>query len=194
MADIFNTAVTPKTATDSAPKAASFVQAQAPVAPTSHDEKKDVKEGKTAQAKEAPKAAAADSKSAPKKVGRPRKDASQSAAKSQSKPSNAPAKKKGRPAKNANAVSAQPAMKTAPQAPKAPKAPKAAGNVKVGLTLQFGGNSYTQDDLVKIAKDVWQYDLKRNEADFKSVDLYFKPEDRMTYFVINGKEAGSFYI
>ncbi len=66
--------------------------------------------------------------------------------------------------------------------------------LKVSMNVQFGGKSYTTDDLVKIAKDVWKYDLKQKVADFKSVELYVKPEDGMAYYVINGKEAGSFYI
>lgn len=66
--------------------------------------------------------------------------------------------------------------------------------LKVTMNVQFGGKSYTTDDLVKIAKDVWKYDLKQKAGDFKSVELYVKPEDGMAYFVINGKEAGSFYI
>lgn len=66
--------------------------------------------------------------------------------------------------------------------------------VKVSMNVQFGGKSYTTEDLVKIAKDVWRYDLKQKAADFKSVELYVKPEDGMAYYVINGKEAGSFYI
>lgn len=75
----------------------------------------------------------------------------------------------------------------------AKKAP-AKAEVKVEMNIQFGGKSYTTEDLVKIAKDVWKYDLKQKAADFKSVELYVKPEDGMTYYVINGKEAGSFYI
>ena len=82
-----------------------------------------------------------------------------------------------------------------PAAKKAAKKPAAkATDVKVSVNVQFGGKSYTTEDLVKIAKDVWKYDLKQKAADFKSVELYVKPEDGMTYYVINGKEAGSFYI
>ena len=70
----------------------------------------------------------------------------------------------------------------------------AKSEVKVSMNVQFGGKSYTTEDLVKIAKDVWKYDLKQKVADFKSIELYVKPEDGMAYYVINGKEAGSFYI
>ncbi len=85
--------------------------------------------------------------------------------------------------------------KTAKAAPaKRGRKPGSKTELKVSMNVQFGGKSYTTDDLVKIAKDVWKYDLKQKAADFKSVELYVKPEDGMAYYVINGKEAGSFYI
>lgn len=91
-------------------------------------------------------------------------------------------------------------VKAAAKTTKAPakkttaKKTTAKAEVKVEMNIQFGGKSYTTEDLVKIAKDVWKYDLKQKAADFKSVELYVKPEDGMAYYVINGKEAGSFYI
>lgn len=87
-----------------------------------------------------------------------------------------------------------PAKKPAAKKAAAKKPAAKAADVKVSVNVQFGGKSYTTEDLVKIAKDVWKYDLKQKAADFKSVELYVKPEDGMTYYVINGKEAGSFYI
>lgn len=106
---------------------------------------------------------------------------------------------KAAPAKKAAAKTTA-AKTTAAKAPAKAPAKKAAAkktsakDVKVSMNVQFGGKSYTTEDLVKIAKDVWKYDLKQKTADFKSVDLYVKPEDGMAYYVINGKEAGSFYI
>lgn len=109
---------------------------------------------------------------------------------------------KAAPAKAEKEVKAAPA-KTAKAATKTAKAPAkktaakkttAKAEVKVEMNIQFGGKSYTTEDLVKIAKDVWKYDLKQKATDFKSVELYVKPEDGMAYYVINGKEAGSFYI
>lgn len=105
----------------------------------------------------------------------------------------AKAEVKAAPAKAEAKAPAKAAKK--PTAKKAAKKPAAkATDVKVSVNVQFGGKSYTTEDLVKIAKDVWKYDLKQKAADFKSVELYVKPEDGMTYYVINGKEAGSFYI
>ena len=47
---------------------------------------------------------------------------------------------------------------------------------------------------MKIAKDVWQYDLNQNVDDFKSVELYVKPEENVVYYVINGEVQGNFGI
>lgn len=66
--------------------------------------------------------------------------------------------------------------------------------LKSELHLQFGGNSYTQDELVKIAKDVWKYDLKQKVGDLTSVELYVKPEEHAVYYVMNKDFTGSFYI
>ena len=62
------------------------------------------------------------------------------------------------------------------------------------ISVQFAGKSYTNEDLVKIAKDVWQYDLKKEEKDLKSLDLYVKPEESTVYYVFNGTEEGCFGI
>lgn len=102
---------------------------------------------------------------------------------------------KAAPAKaEVKAAPAKAAKKPAAKKAAAKKPAAKATDVKVSVNVQFGGKSYTTEDLVKIAKDVWKYDLKQKAADFKSVELYVKPEDGMTYYVINGKEAGSFYI
>lgn len=83
-----------------------------------------------------------------------------------------------------------PAKKAA--AKKAPAAKKAA--VKESVSVQFSGKSYTTEELVKIAKDVWKYDLKKKVSDFRSVELYVKPEESQVYYVINGEVSGSFAI
>ena len=66
--------------------------------------------------------------------------------------------------------------------------------VKEAVHIQFGGKSYASEDLVKSAKDVWVYDLKQDEKDFKSVELYVKPEENIVYYVINGEVQGNFNI
>lgn len=66
--------------------------------------------------------------------------------------------------------------------------------LKADVVLEFGGDAYTQDRLVKIAKDVWKYDLKQKVGDLTSVELYVKPEEHAVYYVMNKEFTGSFYI
>ena len=66
--------------------------------------------------------------------------------------------------------------------------------VKATVSVQFDGKSYTTEELVKIAKDVWKYDLKKKVGDFKTVELFVKPEESTVYYVINGEVMGSFGI
>ncbi|MBQ9927377.1 MAG: hypothetical protein IJO65_05325 [Lachnospiraceae bacterium] len=137
------------------------------------EEAKKVEEVK-AEVKEAPKAEAkpaAEKKAPAKKAAASKKEA---AAKK------APAKKEAKPA----------AEKKAP----AKKAAAKKTAVKEAVNFQFSGKSYTPDDLLKICKDVWKYDLNGKEEDFESVELYVKPEENTTYYVINGNVTGSFFI
>lgn len=87
-------------------------------------------------------------------------------------------------------------VKKAAEKPAAAPAKKAAAReeIKETVTVQFSGKSYSSEDLVKIAKDVWKYDLGRNEEEFKTVELYVKPEESSVYYVINGDVTGSFAI
>ena len=66
--------------------------------------------------------------------------------------------------------------------------------VKESISIQFAGKEYTTEQLVKIAKDIWEFDLKKDPADFAEVQLYVKPEEAKAYYVINGTETGSFDI
>ena len=74
------------------------------------------------------------------------------------------------------------------------EAPAKKAAVKETVHLQFAGRTYTTEDLVKIAKDVWKYDLNQKVGDFKSVEFYVKPEESVVYYVINGDVTGSFGI
>lgn len=75
---------------------------------------------------------------------------------------------------------------------KKPVAKKAA--VKCEMQVQFAGKSYTQENLMKMAKDVWKYDLKQKVGDLKTVELYVKPEESTVYYVMNKDFTGSFMI
>ena len=71
---------------------------------------------------------------------------------------------------------------------------KKAAAVKAGITLEFNEKSYTTEKLVEIAKDVWVYDLGRDVKDFKTVELYVKPEESAVYYVVNAEVTGCFAI
>ncbi len=118
-------------------------------------------------------------------------------------PKAAPAKKAAAPkaaAKVETKVEAKAEVKEAPKAAPAKKAPakKAAAPAKKAVTskvtVQFGEKSYSQEDLVKIAQDVWVYDLQMKAEDLVSVELYVKPEEGLTYYVMNGDITGAFNI
>ncbi len=106
----------------------------------------------------------------------------------------APAKKaEAKPAAKKETVKkAAPAKKAAakPAAKKAAPAKKA----EAIINFQFAGKEYKADDFVAIAKDVWKYDLGNKPADFKTVELYVKPEEAKVYYVINGDVTGDFDI
>ena len=90
----------------------------------------------------------------------------------------------------------RPAKKAAaPAAKEEKKAPvKKAAKVEETVNFQFSGKSYTPDDLMKIFRDVWKYDMNGREEDIRNVELYVKPEENTTYFVVNGSITGSFFI
>lgn len=74
----------------------------------------------------------------------------------------------------------------------AAKTPGRKPAVKAVVHLQFSGKERTTEELIQSAKDVWKYDLNREPEDFKSVELYVKPEESKVYYVINGEVNGSF--
>ncbi|MBO4749383.1 MAG: hypothetical protein J5546_03625 [Lachnospiraceae bacterium] len=111
-----------------------------------------------------------------------------------------PAEKKAAPAKKAEKPAekkAAPAKKVEKPVEKKAPAKKAAAkkaDVKANVYVQFAGKSFSQDELVKIAKDVWQYDMNMKADDFKSVEIYVKPEENTAYFVVNKEFPGSFVL
>lgn len=62
------------------------------------------------------------------------------------------------------------------------------------LYVQYAGRSLSEEDLVKIAKDIWKYDLKRKVGELKNLELYVKPEENKVYYVMNKEFTGSFDI
>lgn len=90
------------------------------------------------------------------------------------------------------------AKKTTAKKTTAKKAPakrtRTVKKVEATINFQFSGKEYKTEDFINIAKDVWKYDLGKKAADFKSVELYVKPEENKAYYVINGEVSGDFDI
>lgn len=141
-------------------------------------------------AKAAPAAKAAEEKKPEVKAAAPVKEAEAKKAAPAAKAEKKASAKKAPAKKTAEKKAAAPAAKTAEK-----KAPvKKAAKVEETVNFQFSGKSYTPDDLMKIFRDVWKYDMNGREEDIRNVELYVKPEENTTYFVVNGSITGSFFI
>ena len=144
-------------------------------------------------AKAAPAAKAAEEKKPEVKAAAPVKEVEAKKAEVKKAAPAAKAEKKA-PAKKAPAKKAE-VKKAAPAAKAEKKAPvKKTAKVEETVNFQFSGKSYTPDDLMKIFRDVWKYDMNGREEDNRNVELYVKPEENTTYFVVNGSITGSFFI
>ena len=107
-----------------------------------------------------------------------------------------PAVKKAEDKKTAAPAKKAPAKKTATAAkkPAAKKAPAKAATaaVKTNIVLQYADKNVTFDTLRENAENVYQFDMGKNIADIKKLDLYVKPEENTVYFVVNDKELGNY--
>lgn len=101
-------------------------------------------------------------------------------------------KKPGRKPAAAKAAEKKTAVKKAAEKESTTKTAGRKPAVKATVEIQFAGSKRTTEELVKSAKDIWEYDLHRNPADFKTVELYVKPEENKVYYVINDEERGDF--
>ncbi len=122
------------------------------------------------------------------------------AAKAETVKAEAPVKAEAKKAAPAKAEAKKPAAKKAAPAKAEAKKPAEAKacatkkcDINAKVVLQLGDREYTNCDLVKIAKDVWKYDLGKDTAELKDVELYVKPEESKVYYVMNG-ESGDFNI
>ena len=81
-----------------------------------------------------------------------------------------------------------------PVAKKAPvkKAAEKPAEIKTNIVLQYADKNVTFDTLVENAQNVCQYDMGKNPADIKKLDIYVKPEENTVYFVVNDKELGNY--
>ena len=73
-------------------------------------------------------------------------------------------------------------------------APAKKAAVAAEVMLQFAEKEYTQESLIKIAKDVWAYDYDKKASELKKVQLFVKPEESKVYYVFNDDITGSFDI
>ncbi len=85
----------------------------------------------------------------------------------------------------------EPAPVKEPEAKKAPKAEAEAGPAEE-LNIEYGGRSYSREDLVNKALKIWTSQLKRGRSELHNMELYVKPQENTVYYVFNGKRQGSF--
>lgn len=63
--------------------------------------------------------------------------------------------------------------------------------MKESMFVEFQGRKIEQKQLVKAAKDLWA-EQGNKVKDLKTLELYYKPEEGMCYYVINGDITGGF--
>lgn len=158
--------------------------------------KKSIATTSAAKAEEPKEAAKAVTTAAPVKTEAVKEEATSKpeAAKSETKKAAAAKKAPGRKpaAKKKETVKKAEAVKKTADAKKTATTKKAA--LKEDLHIQYSGKAYSQEDLMKIAKDVWKYDLQQKASALNSVKLYVKPEENVVYYVMNDEFTGHFAI
>lgn len=105
------------------------------------------------------------------------------------------------PAKKETAVKKTPGRKpgtkkagTAKKTETVKKTSAKKAELQTDLHIQYSGKSYSQEELMKIAKDVWKYDLKQKATALTSIKLYVKPQENVAYYVMNDEFTGHFNI
>ena len=66
-------------------------------------------------------------------------------------------------------------------------------NVKTELFVEFAGKQTDVNNLIDMARETWKAEGKPVK-DIELLQLYFKPEERNCYIVINGADKGSFQV
>ncbi len=61
------------------------------------------------------------------------------------------------------------------------------------LYVEFGGEQVNSENVVATVKQFWK-DSGNMVRDIQNLDVYYKPEERMFYYVINQDFSGSFSI
>ena len=139
---------------------------------------------KAAPAKKAPAKKAAAKKSAT--TAKPIEKKAEASAKKVAPAKKPAATKKTAPAKKAPAKKAAPAKKPAAKATATKQ-----NALQTALTVQYSGRDFTKADIDKAFEGVWTYDMGRKMSEVKKVEYYFKPEESVVYFVVNGNSEDS---
>jgi len=107
-----------------------------------------------------------------------------------------PVPKKPGPKPKAAAAKDKPAAKKASaEKAKAPVKRTVANKAPtVSVKLEFNNKSYTRENVVNSATDVWVHDIGRPASELKKIELYVKPEEEKVYYIFNGDISGSFNI
>lgn len=98
------------------------------------------------------------------------------------------------PAKKTAAAKKETAKKPAAKKTATKRTTAKKAEMKNEIHIQYAGKAYSQEELLKMAKDVWKYDLKQKVGNLASVVLYVKPEENAVYYVMNKDFTGSFQI
>ncbi len=88
-------------------------------------------------------------------------------------------------------VKAEPAKKPATKKATETKTTKATEK-KTEFFVQFSGLEFSYDDLLEKVKA--DYIAQTGKKTFTSTKVYVKPEEKMLYYVVNEKFAGSVYL
>ncbi len=65
--------------------------------------------------------------------------------------------------------------------------------MKVDCYIEHNGNQTDLKLLTDTVKEIWKSE-GRLVKDLEDVELYFKPDEKICYYVINGSHKGSFEI
>lgn len=65
--------------------------------------------------------------------------------------------------------------------------------MKIDYYVELGGEQHEIKRFSDIVKDIWKSEGNLMK-DLNSMEVYFKPEEKMCYYVINGDNKGQFEI
>lgn len=75
--------------------------------------------------------------------------------------------------------------------PEIEKKPTRRSAIKTSLYIQFDGNEVESNSIMDQVKKIWTL-MGNKVSTIKSIDIYVKPEENTTYYVINDDVSGKF--